>query len=40
MAYRGSFSFGSGLTPWVKNLLIANVAVFLVDEVLMGGLLR
>lgn len=40
MAYRGSFSFGSGLTPWVKNLLIANVAIFLVDEALLGGLLR
>jgi membrane associated rhomboid family serine protease len=40
MAYRGSFSFGSGLTPWVKNLLIANVAIFLVDEALLQGQLR
>lgn len=36
MAYRGSFSFGFGLTPWVKNLIIANVAIFLVDY-MMGG---
>src|SRR5512142_1590853 len=28
MAYRDSFSFGFSLTPWVKRLLIANVAVF------------
>ncbi len=28
MAYRDSFSFGYSLTPWVKRLLIANVAVF------------
>lgn len=27
MAY-GGYSFGSSLTPWVKRLLIANVAVF------------
>jgi len=33
MAYRGSFSFGSGLTPWVQRLLIANVAVFLLQQV-------
>jgi membrane associated rhomboid family serine protease len=38
MAYRGSFSFGFGLTPWVKNLLIANVGVFLVDYMTRGGL--
>jgi membrane associated rhomboid family serine protease len=31
MAYRGSFSFGSGLTPWVQRLLIANVVVFMLD---------
>lgn len=29
MAYRDSISFGFGLTPWVKRLIIANVAVFL-----------
>ncbi len=29
MAYRDSISFGFGLTPWVKRLLIANAAVFL-----------
>jgi membrane associated rhomboid family serine protease len=29
MAYRDSISFGYPLTPWVKRLLIANVAVFL-----------
>lgn len=29
MAYRDSFSFGYALTPWVKRLLIANLAVFL-----------
>lgn len=29
MAYRDSISFGFGLTPWVKRLLIANGAVFL-----------
>ena len=28
MAYRDSFSFGFALTPWVKRLLIANIAVF------------
>lgn len=34
MAYRDNYgygaSFGYGLTPWVKRLLIANVALFLV----------
>jgi membrane associated rhomboid family serine protease len=34
MAYRGSFGFGMHLTPWVKNLLIANAAVFVVMMVL------
>lgn len=36
MAYRGGFGlgFGYGLTPWVKRLIIANVAVFLVSELL------
>ncbi|HEX6306823.1 MAG TPA: rhomboid family intramembrane serine protease [Longimicrobiales bacterium] len=38
MAYRGSFSFGFGLTPWVKNLIIANVALFLMDYLARGGL--
>ncbi len=28
MAYRDSISFGYGLTPWVKRLIIANAAVF------------
>ncbi|MBI4409512.1 MAG: rhomboid family intramembrane serine protease [Gemmatimonadetes bacterium] len=38
MAYR-QFSFGYGLTPWVKRLLIANAAVFLLTWVLpaLGG---
>ncbi len=30
MAYRTGFTFGYGLTPWVKRLIIANVLVFLV----------
>ncbi|HEX6135107.1 MAG TPA: rhomboid family intramembrane serine protease [Longimicrobiales bacterium] len=38
MAYRGSFSFGFGLTPWVKNLIIANVALFLMDYLTRGVL--
>lgn len=38
MAYRGSFSFGFGLTPWVKNLIIANAAVFLLDYMMQGQL--
>lgn len=29
MAFRGSISFGYGLTPWVKRLLIANGAAHL-----------
>ncbi|MDX1673585.1 MAG: rhomboid family intramembrane serine protease, partial [Longimicrobiales bacterium] len=33
MAYRqsgyGSLAFGSGMTPWVKRLLIANVVIYL-----------
>ncbi len=28
MAFRSNLSFGYGLTPWVKRLLIANAAVF------------
>jgi len=36
MAYRGSFSFGFGLTPWVKNLIIANAVIFFADY-MMGG---
>ena len=39
MAYRGSFSFGFGLTPWVKNLIIANVVIFIVDGFMLRGLL-
>ncbi len=35
MAYRGSFSFGYGLTPWVQRLLIANGLVF-VAQMLAG----
>lgn len=31
MAYRGSFSFGPGLTPWVQRLLVVNGVVFLVQ---------
>ena len=33
MAYREpgfGYSFGYGLTPWVKRILIANVVMFLV----------
>jgi membrane associated rhomboid family serine protease len=30
MAYRSGMTFGYGLTPWVRGLIIANVAVFLV----------
>lgn len=29
MAYRGSFTFGFGLTPWVQRLIIANAVMFL-----------
>jgi membrane associated rhomboid family serine protease len=32
MAYRGSFGFGMGLTPWVQRLIIANVVVFLLQN--------
>jgi membrane associated rhomboid family serine protease len=34
MAYRGNFSlgFGFGLTPWVQRLIIANVIVFVVQN--------
>jgi membrane associated rhomboid family serine protease len=38
MAYRGSFSFGYGLTPWVKNLIVANIAIFLFDYMSGGRL--
>jgi membrane associated rhomboid family serine protease len=31
MAYRGSFSFGFGLTPWVQRLIIINIGVFIAD---------
>ncbi|HEX6589808.1 MAG TPA: rhomboid family intramembrane serine protease [Longimicrobiales bacterium] len=35
MSYRGpGFGFGSMLTPWVKRLLIANIAVFVATELL------
>ena len=35
MAYRGSsFSFGYGLTPWVQRLLIANTAVFVLQNIM------
>ncbi|HUF14021.1 MAG TPA: rhomboid family intramembrane serine protease [Longimicrobiales bacterium] len=34
MAYRGGFGFGGMLTPWVKRLLIANAAVFLLTALL------
>ncbi len=30
MGYGSSFTFGYGLTPWVKRLLIANAAVFVI----------
>ncbi|HUF50143.1 MAG TPA: rhomboid family intramembrane serine protease [Longimicrobiales bacterium] len=33
MAYRGSFSFGFGLTPWVQRLIIANIGMFLLQNV-------
>lgn len=29
MAFRGNFSFGFGLTPWVQRLIIANTVMFL-----------
>lgn len=38
MAYRGSFGFGMGLTPWVQRLIIANVVVFMLDY-MSGGML-
>jgi len=38
MAYRGTVSFGFGLTPWVKNLIIANVVLFLMDYLSRGVL--
>ena len=39
MALRGTFSFGYGLTPWVKRLLIANGALFLVLWATRGALI-
>lgn len=36
MAYHGSFGFGWGLTTWVKRLLIANVAVFILTRFMPG----
>jgi membrane associated rhomboid family serine protease len=34
MSYRGNFQlgFGFGLTPWVQRLLIANVGIFLLQQ--------
>jgi membrane associated rhomboid family serine protease len=32
MAYRGNFSFGFSLTPWVQRLIIANAVVFLLQS--------
>lgn len=34
MAYRESFGFGFGLTPWVQRLLIMNVGVFMLQFML------
>lgn len=31
MAYRGSFQFGFGLTPWVQRLIILNAGIFLLQ---------
>ncbi|HEX7049268.1 MAG TPA: rhomboid family intramembrane serine protease [Longimicrobiales bacterium] len=36
MALRGYFGFGSGLTTWVKRLLIANFALYLVTYFVPG----
>ncbi len=38
MAYRNTMSFGigGGLTPWVQRLIIANVAVFLLQNTVPG----
>jgi membrane associated rhomboid family serine protease len=33
MAYRSSFGFGFGLTPWVQRLIIANTVIFLLTNV-------
>jgi membrane associated rhomboid family serine protease len=33
MAYRSSFSFGYGLTPWVQRLIIINTVVFVITFV-------
>jgi membrane associated rhomboid family serine protease len=38
MAYRSSFSFGYGLTPWVKRLIIANTVIWLVTYI--GGVIQ
>lgn len=37
MAYRGNFSFGFGMTPWVQRLIIANAVVFML-QVMMPAL--
>lgn len=34
MAFHGSFGFGWGLTTWVKRLLIANAAIFLLTWII------
>jgi len=39
MAFRSNLSFGYGLTPWVKRLLIANVAVFFAMWLIRSGTL-
>jgi membrane associated rhomboid family serine protease len=33
MNYRGSFSFGFGLSQWVKGLIVANITVFIIQNV-------
>jgi|SRR5690625_5071700 len=33
MSFQGSLGFGSRVTPWVKRLLIANLAVFLLTAI-------
>lgn len=38
MAYRGGFSFGYGMTPWVLRLILINVAVFLLSWLVMPQL--
>jgi membrane associated rhomboid family serine protease len=40
MAYRGGFSFGYGLTPWVQRLIIANAIIFLATTLDGSGFVR